>query len=173
VSEGAAAPGASGRWSGLALSLLVAGLGLAVILDGAGLRGDQGYARVGPAVFPYAVGIGLIAIGGLLAVSALAGRFLVDWTGPPEAGQAPRAAAMRQLGRAALALAGLLLNVVLLQPAGFVVAATILFGCTATAFGAPVPRAFGYGLALAGAIYLAFGVLLGLDLPAGRYWSGG
>lgn len=173
MSGEAAATAPRGRWSGLVLALLISALGFVVILDGAALRGDQGYARVGPAVFPYAIGVGLVGIGALLALTALAGRFVVDWTGPLEPGHAPRAARLRQLGRAALALAGLLLHILLLEPAGFVIASTILFGCTATAFGAPAPRAFAIGLALAGAIFLAFGVLLGLGLPAGRIWSGG
>lgn len=173
MSAEAAAAAARGRWSGLVLALLISALGFVVILDGAALRADQGYARVGPAVFPYAIGVGLVGIGALLALSALAGRFLVDWTGPPEPGLAPRGARLRQLGRAALALSGLLLHILLLQPAGFVIASTILFGCTATAFGAAAPRAFAYGLALAAAIFLAFGVLLGLGLPAGRIWGSG
>lgn len=173
MSDEAAAARQPGRWSGLVLAALIAALGVAVMLDGAGLRGDQGYARVGPAVFPYAVGVGLVVIAALLALAALAGRFGVDWIGAPEEGLAPRAAMLRQLGRVALAIAGLALNVLLLQPAGFVVAATLLFGCTATAFGAPVLRAFGIGLALAAAIYLVFAVALGLALPAGRIWTGG
>jgi putative tricarboxylic transport membrane protein len=68
-------------------------------------------------------------------------------------------------------LAGLVLFVVLLEPLGFVVAATALFICAASAFGAPSIRSGVVGVVLCAIVYLAFTRGLDLTLPSGAAWA--
>jgi putative tricarboxylic transport membrane protein len=60
--------------SAFLVALLFLGLGLFVVHQGYSIAPEQSaYARVGPQVFPYVIGAGLILIGGLLARDALKG----------------------------------------------------------------------------------------------------
>jgi len=68
----------------------------------------------------------------------------------------------------ALVAAGLALNLLLLEPAGFPVASAVLFWCTARAFDARHPvRDAAFALTVSLAAYLLFSRLLQLQLPAG------
>jgi putative tricarboxylic transport membrane protein len=64
---------------------------------------------------------------------------------------------------------GVVADVVLLEPAGFIVASSILFVCTARGFGSRrwARDAF-LGLALSTGAYFLFTRALSLSLPAGR-----
>ena len=65
-------------------------------------------------------------------------------------------------------------NVILIGPLGFIVAATTLFFCVARAFGSDRPlRDLGIGLAIAVVAYLGFDRLLGISLGLGTLWGGG
>jgi putative tricarboxylic transport membrane protein len=66
--------------------------------------------------------------------------------------------------------AGLLLFLMLLEPLGFVIAAALMFGVVASAFGGR-PSSAVVGLVFAAVVYLAFTRGLNLALPPGAVWS--
>ena len=65
---------------------------------------------------------------------------------------------------------GLLAFVVLLEPVGFIVAASVMFALVAGAFGGR-PKAALVGVLFAVAVYVAFTRGLDLALPPGALWS--
>ncbi len=111
-----------------------------------------GSGEIAEMVFPGVVGFGLLVSGGLL----LARR-----------GSETRAPGNRRaLGFVGL---GAVADVVLLEPAGFVVASSILFCCAAHGFGSRRwARDAILGLAFSTGAYLLFTRALSLSLPAGR-----
>ena len=99
---------------------------------------------------------GLVLSGGLFAREASKSK-----SGPAE---------VSELSRRALAIAGaaLVSSVLLLERAGFIVTATLLFVLVARAFESRRPvRDVLVGLALSTAVYFAFTRGLGLALPRG------
>jgi putative tricarboxylic transport membrane protein len=155
----------------VALGLVLAALGVFVVRDGSSITSTPGYARVGPEVFPWLVGVGLVIIGLLLVGSALRRRWSVDWvvsaSPMPASGEV-----LYLLGRVGLMLLGLALAATLLHPAGFVIAMTVLYVCVTTAFGSrSYVRDIAIGAALAGTVFLVFGMGLGITLPRGRLWG--
>lgn len=118
------------------------------------------YSKVGPTVFPYMVAFGLLALGVALIVQAWRG----EW-GETDADTDDTPTDWPSLGWLAL---GLLLNVALIDFLGFVLASTILFVCTARAFGSlKWQRDLGISIALALIAYLGFDKLLGISIGAG------
>lgn len=118
------------------------------------------YSKVGPTVFPYMVAAGLIALGLALVFQAWRG----GW-GETDADSDTEPTDWRSLGWLGL---GLVLNVALIDFLGFVLASTLLFVCTARAFGSTNwPRDLGIAVALALAAYLGFAKLLGISIGAG------
>jgi putative tricarboxylic transport membrane protein len=131
-------------------------LGLFVAVETATLRAGPGYAAIGPKLFPWLVAAGLLLVGVALLYEAHGGAvaqpvgFELDL--PP-----------------ALAVTiGLVLQMVLMKPAGFVIATAVMFVAVTYAFGS---RRFALnaavGLVLCLATYVAFTRGLGLVLPAG------
>jgi putative tricarboxylic transport membrane protein len=118
---------------------------------------------LGPRLVPMIVSAGLVALGLSTVVAALLGRSTL---GDEEA-------AMETTWVAPLvAAAGVAAFAILVQPFGFVAAASALFVLVARAFGSrSVARDVAIGLALAGLIYAVFDRGLGLDLPEGSAWS--
>jgi len=111
-----------------------------------------GSGEIAEMVFPAVVLVGLLVSGGLL----LARR-----------GPEPRAPGNRRaLGFVSL---GAVADVVLLEPAGFIAASSVLFVCSARGFGSRrwARDAF-LGLALSTGAYFLFTRALSLSLPAGR-----
>lgn len=136
----------------LLLAVGIVLLGLLFVAGTLAIPVTEGYERVGPAAYPWAISIGLIVIGLILAREA--------WRPVRADADVPR---MQLLPVAYISL-GLILHILLIEPAGFIIASAILFFCAAHAFGArsriiTVCIAF----ALAAVVYFAFG--LGLDLP--------
>ena len=132
----------------------------AVILWQAGTIPSPLYAQLGPRVAPFIVGAGLAILGGALLISAISG----NWRADPEEDDAPDLPGLAWLG------GGLVLNVVLIQPLGFVVASTLLFAFTARAFGARNwMRNAAIGFAIALLTYLGFEKLLGIHVGAGIF----
>lgn len=121
------------------------------------------YARVGPRFFPFLVAICLLVCGAVLALQALRGQ-----RGLPE--DAEDADAEAKTDGRVLAILGvaLVLDLLLIRPAGFVLASTALFWGVAIAFGdRRYLRTPLIGFVLASVVYLAFTRLLDLTLPAG------
>jgi putative tricarboxylic transport membrane protein len=138
------------------LALFVLGLGLFVAVETAMLRTGPGYAAIGPKLFPWLVAAGLLLVGAALLYEARAGAVAhpggFDLDLPP----------------ALVVTAGLVLQMVLMRPAGFVIASTVLFVAVSHAFGSRrlvLNIAVGFVLCLA--TYVGFRWGLGLILPAG------
>ena len=102
------------------LAVFVLVLGLFVAVETAMLRTGPGYAAIGPKLFPWLVAAGLLLVGVALLYEARAGAIAhpggFDLDLPP----------------ALLVTAGLVLQMVLMRPAGFVIASTVLFVAVAT-----------------------------------------
>ena len=115
------------------------------------------YAKVGPTIFPWIVSAGLGLLGLLLLVAALAGGWpveddetRVDW---------------RALG---WLLAGLIANVVLIGPLGFILASTLLFCCVARAFSSTqLVRDAAIAFVFSALTYVGFARILGINIGAG------
>jgi putative tricarboxylic transport membrane protein len=131
-------------------------LGVFIAVETAMLRTGPGYAAIGPKLFPWLVAAGLLLVGVALLYEARAGAIAhpvgFDLDLPP-----------------ALAVtAGLVLQMVLMEPAGFVIASAVLFVAVAYAFGSRrLALNAAVGLILCAATYVAFTRGLGLVLPAG------
>jgi putative tricarboxylic transport membrane protein len=138
------------------LAAFVLLLGLFVAIETATLRTGPGYAAIGPKLFPWLVAAGLLLVGAALLYGARAGAV------------AQPAGFRLDLPPALAVTAGLVLQMLLIKPAGFVIATTVLFVAVAHAFGSRRPaRDAALGLVLCAATYLAFTRGLGLVLPAG------
>ncbi len=114
------------------------------------------YAQVGPTAIPWLATAMLAVLGVLLTWRGVRGGWEHEEHGGFDA-----------WGLGWL-LAGLVLNVALIGTAGFVIASTALFVCTALAFGSRNPlRDAGIGFALALAAYAAFDRVLGYRIGTG------
>jgi putative tricarboxylic transport membrane protein len=139
-------------------AFVIAGLlalaGFVLLREGLTMPDRGGYSGVGPGGAPILVGGCLLALALAHVIAGLKGTL-----GP----RAPQ-----NLPPALWICGGLALQIALLKPAGFALAATVLFVCTAAAFGerrwhVSLPA----GLVLGLVIYGIFDRLLSLNLPAG------
>ncbi len=116
------------------------------------------YAKVGPTVIPAITGIGLGLLGLVLLVSALRG----GWQPQEENEIALDYTALAWIG------AGLVLNVLLIGPAGFTIASVILFICVGRGFGSrAILRDALIGATFALLAYFGFAKTLGINIGAG------
>lgn len=140
----------------LLVALGVIGLGLLLGAGTAAIPGAGGYERIGPAAYPWAIAAALIGVGGLLA-----------WEAFNTAAPGPGPGQLRLAPPAFITL-GLLLHLLLIERAGFVIASSVLFICTARAFGGR-HRILTILIAVALSLiaWLAFARGLGLELPRG------
>jgi putative tricarboxylic transport membrane protein len=144
---------------GVAGGVLVIG---ALILAGSFfLPTGGGYAQVGPGVVPRVVGTGLIVIGAFLLREAFAGGF----NGVDEEAEAKLPMDWPAF---AWVSAGIIGYGLLVEPAGFVIASTLLFVLVARGFNSHrwLLNAV-TGLVLAIVVFAIFNYGLGLTLPAG------
>jgi putative tricarboxylic transport membrane protein len=148
------------RLSGeLVIALCVLALAVFLAVDTSAI-GVQTYGRIGPRVFPIIVTVMMGVLGVALFFQALTGRWQATEIKTHRA---------RPIGYLAF---GLLLDILLIQRAGFVVASTILFVCVARSFESRRPlRDLIAGLILATVSFLLFTKILLLDLPAGSLWG--
>ena len=115
------------------------------------------YAQVGPETVPWIVTAALGVLGVAIAVFAILGRWRTT-----EAGLA------FQRGALAWLAVGLLLNLVLIDRVGFILASTVLFACTARAFGsARIVRDAAIGFVIAAICYVGFDRVLGYEIGSG------
>jgi putative tricarboxylic transport membrane protein len=118
------------------------------------------YAQVGPAVFPWMVAGLLAVLGAILAVQGLLG-------GNIEVADDDELPPLDMAGGVWL-LAGLALNVALIDWIGFILASTLLFVCTARAFHSRNPlRDALIGFAVAFIAYVGFDRVLGYKIGSG------
>jgi putative tricarboxylic transport membrane protein len=138
----------------------VLGMGLFFLVGALNIPVLAGYARIGPRFFPYIVGAGLLVAGLLLLGQAIGVR---------------AAAAQRTIVRSSQnwravtwIAGGLILNVALMERAGYIISTACLFFFAAGGLGSRryLVNALA-GLLLALGTFLAFTRLLDLHLPPG------
>jgi putative tricarboxylic transport membrane protein len=143
-----------------ALGAGVLALGLFVAWETSRIQVAPSYAAIGPRLFPYIVAAGLVIIGVLLLREALFGHIAherglaLDWRAT------------------ALVAAALVLQLLLLEWLGWIIATTLLFVIVARAFGSRrllVNAAI--GLVLTGLAFAVFNYGLGLSLPTGTLFE--
>ena len=143
--------------SGQALvAAAVIALGVVVAIETTSIAISPGYARIGPRLMPFVVAALLCGLGVVLMAQALTGR----WGAEQPADHRPLPLLTIGAGLGAYAL--------LMSPAGFVIASTVLFAAVARAFDSRrLLRDAGIGLALASVAFVFFTQVLQLPLPPG------
>lgn len=158
------APGQTGKLSSvpeLLIGLGVAAIGAVVLADTWLTPNPVTYARVGPQAFPYMIGGLVVLMGGLLTVKAATAG---SWRDPAE----EAALGHPQWRRLGWVVLGLVLNLALIERAGFVIASTLLFACVARGFSSTRPvRDLAIGFVLSLVAYLGFAKLLAIKLGEG------
>jgi putative tricarboxylic transport membrane protein len=154
-------------WQDTCIGLAVLALAAIVAWQTTIIPENAIYARVGPKVFPWISTVLLAVMGAILTLQGLRGGWEHE-----EAGEVDTVS----LG---WLLLGLLLNLVLIDgmsfggipvapKAGFIVAGTLLFICTARAFGSAQPLRDGaIGFVLALVAYVGFDRVLGYKIGSG------
>lgn len=148
----------------LVVSLGVLALGIAAAVVAWRLPEAGGYARIGPNFMPKLVAGGLIVLGVWLLVE----RFTGGWRAPvpDDAGERGEHSFVPQaFGWVSV---GLFAQMALINTAGFVLAAGVLFVCVARGFGSERwLRDLVAGLAIGLAVFAFFVHFLNVNLPAG------
>jgi putative tricarboxylic transport membrane protein len=130
-----------------------------VFYDSRAIEAGDFYAGVGARAFPDIVSAGLLVIGIGLLMAGLRGTIDLKLFDASDDAGAP-------LRNFALVAFGLLSSVPLMKYAGFIPATSVLFFCTARAFGARGRFwPFFIALALPTAVYLVFVHVIGVQLP--------
>lgn len=145
----------------LPVALGAAALGLVLLAGIPAIPPGAGYDRVGPRVVPLMVAVGLVLIGGWLTVVRLTGG-----------GAGLKADPHPQWNRRPLVFLGLagVLFLVLVERAGFVVAAALQFWLVARGFHSRRPlRDMVAALLVSLAVYVSLTAGLGLSLPSGPF----
>lgn len=146
----------------------VAALGLFALVRAGSINEPITAGSMGPRVLPYMVG-GALVLSGLAVVAAvLRGR-----RGEAEHGEDVADDEHTDWVIVGMLVALLLVHVFLIVPAGWPVAATVLFAGSAIVLGAkPWWRAVAIGLLLALVLQASFAGALGVSLPAGPLFEG-
>ena len=147
----------------LLISLGLIALGTFVVYETQTIAETQGYAQIGPRLFPYIIGCGLTVCGAVLAWQAIAG----GWRNVPldqEGHDAPDWIAFIIIS------AGVILHMVIIGWAGFIIASTVLFVLVARGFGSRrLVRDAIIAVVLATVVFFIFTLALGLSLPKGPF----
>ena len=145
------------------ISFALIALGSFVVLETQSIAETQGYAQIGPRLFPYIIGVGLTLCGAVLGWHALTG----GWRNIPldqEGHGAPDWLAFFIIS------AGIVLHMVVIGWAGFIIASTLLFVLIARGFGSRrLVRDALIAVALAAVVFFVFTSGLGLKLPSGPF----
>jgi putative tricarboxylic transport membrane protein len=149
-------------WGEAAIPVAFLALGVFTLVETTTISVPGSTNVVGPRAFPYAVGVLLIAAAGMLAASLLTGHH-----GHAEEGEDVDTAAGTDWATVAKLVGSFAALVVLVEPLGWPIAATLLFAGTAWALGARFWRALVIGAVLNLLIQWLFTQVLGLFLPAG------
>ena len=132
------------------------GLGLFIAIETSLMEVAASNAAIGPRLFPFLIALGLLAVGVAVLWQAFFGHiahergFELDWLA------------------VALGSAGLLMQMFLVEPLGWIIATTLLFVMTTFAFRERrVLISIAIGLVLSCLTYWVFNYGLGLSLPIG------
>lgn len=147
------------------LSLATILFGAAIIWQTTQIRLTPAYSKVGPRVIPYIIGAGLILVGAWLLVEAFRGQDASLMSTDSEDADPSLPTDWRTVGLLTLIL---LAYLILLEPAGFVLASALLFVGAAYAMGSrKLVRDSAAGIVMAVILYVGFTRGLDLNLPAG------
>lgn len=150
-------------WAEAAFPVGVLALGLFTIVDASTIAVPSSVNTVGPRVFPYAVGALLVASAVALFVDLARGRL-----GDAEEGEDVDTTVSTDWITVLKLTASFAALVVLVEPLGWPIAATVLFGGAGWSLGArPWWRPVLAGAVVAVVTQIVFTQLLGLFLPAG------
>lgn len=145
----------------LLAGIFVLALGLVGFWQAAAIPVSPLYAQVGPKVVPYVVAAAMTALGAMLVMTALRGGWSAQIAEVAEAGP-PNMRALGLLG------AGLVANLLLIEPAGFSIAASAQFVLVAAAFGSrSMARDLLIALPLTLLVWFLFVQGLGVNIGAG------
>lgn len=142
---------------------LVAAIGVFTLVD-AGTIAARADNAVGPRAFPYAVGALLVATGLAAIIATARGKL-----GQAEEGEDVDADVLVDWVTVGKLVAVLIAHLVLIDIAGWPVAATVLFFGAAWTLGAVWWRALPIAVVLALVVQVVFASGLGLSLPAGIF----
>ena len=143
-------------------ALAVAALGSVLLVESFSIGRTRGYSPVGPSIFPFAVSIGLIALGVIWDAQLL-------WRPDPayRDAVASEEAATHWL-TVGMLVAGIVVYAFLLRFLGYPLATAALFAYAARTLGSTRPlRDVVLGLAAGLVVWFAFTQALGVALPAG------
>jgi putative tricarboxylic transport membrane protein len=157
----------TGRLRGRSELLVAAGLAVlaaVVLVDATTLDGGASQrGAIGPGTVPFGVGALLAVCAVALAIDVLRGGH-----GEAEAGEDVDIDQPSDWRTLSILVGAFLANVVLIEPAGWVISSSILFWGTAYALGSRhYVRDLAIAVALALATFYGFAIGLGLNLPAG------
>jgi putative tricarboxylic transport membrane protein len=143
----------------LLISFGLLALGIFVVWETQSIAETQGYAQIGPRLFPYIVGTGLALCGAVLGWQAIFG----GWRNVPLDQEGHDAPDWMAFG---IISAGIVLHMIVIGWIGFVLAGTLLYVLIARGFGSrrPVRDAI-IAVLLAVVVYFIFTRGLGLKLP--------
>ncbi|MCG6576851.1 tripartite tricarboxylate transporter TctB family protein [Pseudomonas sp. AF32] len=145
----------------LAIGVGVIAIGLVLAIGALRFPPEMGFVILGAHVYPCAVAVFLAGVGVVLSYQAMTGGFR-------ELSQDLQASSLQANGKsgAAWVTAGIVAIALLINVIGFVLAAALLFACSARGFGSRHPlRDLAIGIALTLPIYWLFNAGLGVALP--------
>jgi len=145
----------------LAIGVGVIAIGLVLGIGALRFPPEMGFVILGAHVYPCAVAVFLAGVGVVLSYQAITGGFR-------ELSQDLQASSLQANGKsgAAWVSAGIVSIALLINVIGFVLAAALLFACSARGFGSRHPlRDLAIGIALTLPIYWLFNAGLGVALP--------
>lgn len=146
------------------VALVVAGLGVFTVVDAHRITVPLSANVVGPRIFPYAVGLALVAAGLAVLFGAVRGR-----RAEPEAGEDVDTQAGTDWLTLAKVVAAFAVHVALVDVLGWALAAALLFAGIAWALGGSWWKAAIIGVVLGIVIQGLFVSGLGVSLPAGVF----
>lgn len=142
------------------VALAILAMGIGVVWATTLVSVSPAYARIGPSFFPRIVGAALVVLGTLLLVSARTGTWRCEATDLDE--PRPDLIPMAWVG------GGLVLNLLLIAPLGFILSSSLMYLMVAKGFGARrIWLAALIGFVLALVAYYGFAQLLGLRMGGG------
>ena len=160
----ASAPDRRTGLSELLVPVLLLGIGIAVLVDASGLQEGLGRSGpVGPKAIPYAIGVALLVGAVWLAVDVLRGG-----RGEQESGEDVDLSHGSDWRTLAIMFGAFLVNVVLIERAGWpVTGAVLFFGCAYALGSRRIVRDVVLAFALSIGSWYGFVLGLDIDLPVG------